>query len=774
MKNNYFSNHIRLKKWAISWLIIVIGLLFFASYLLPNSKINSSVLSLLPQEQNNNVPIDLINGFQDRLDKQIVWLIKPATNDEIQAVQWWYNTLKQQDFIQDINGQFDQNFQQDWGVFAYQYRYQLADPQTINRLREQTQFDWVLSQIYSPFSGISVNELNNDPLLLTRSAQINQLSTAGNLSITNNWLTGKDNDGNTWYMLYGELTGSSFNMKQSHQIVNQLSILENQLKQQWPNTEILKRGVIFYSDNAATQAKSDISTIGTLSMLGIIFLILAVFRSIRPILLTLLSIAIGILCGTIAVLVIFGEIHIMTIVMSSSIIGVAIDYSLHYLTERLLHGDRESPNQSLTKLLPTLVIALYTSLITYLILLITPFPGLKQLSIFACFGLIGAFLSVILWYPFLVHKLQVRANTGQTLLTLWLNLWQKKAMQLSMIFAALIFIGVGLANLTIDDDIGRLQTIPPILHSEEQQIIAITKQSTDQKWFIVYGETPEKTLQHLEQFLPKLEDAKQKGILTQYQTINLPSKQKQQQNIAIIEQYSPDIITALQQLGLDIKFPSIEKVNHELITPELWLQHAISQGRKLLWFSEENGHSAALIPISGITNINAVKQLAQNEPGVEWLDRRQEFNNMFTNYRVHLTQLLIATIIVICLSFIYRNRHHGVKMALKSTLPILLSVGCALSIQGFTQQPLNLFSMLALILVIGIGIDYSLFLSNHSEQKQSALLAVSMAALTTLLSFGLLVLSHTSAIVGFGLVLVGGIFAAFLFAPLVIKPHYKK
>jgi len=78
--------------------------------------------------------------------------------------------------------------------------------------------------------------------------------------------------------------------------------------------------------------------------------------------------------------------------------------------------------------------------------------------------------------------------------------------------------------------------------------------------------------------------------------------------------------------------------------------------------------------------------------------------------------------------------------------------------------------MLALILVIGIGIDYSLFLSNDNNRQQSALLAVSMAALTTLLSFGLLVLSHTSAIVGFGLVLVGGIFTAFLFSPLVIKP----
>ena len=88
---------------------------------------------------------------------------------------------------------------------------------------------------------------------------------------------------------------------------------------------------------------------------------------------------------------------------------------------------------------------------------------------------------------------------------------------------------------------------------------------------------------------------------------------------------------------------------------------------------------------------------------------------------------------------------------------------------GITNQTLNLFSMLALILVIGIGIDYSLFLSNDKSQTQSALLAVTMAALTTILSFGLLIISHTVAIKGFGLVLTSGIFTAFLFAPLVIN-----
>ena len=282
-------------------------------------------------------------------------------------------------------------------------------------------------------------------------------------------------------------------------------------------------------------------------------------------------------------------------------------------------------------------------------------------------------------------------------------------------------------------------------------------------------------MQRLEQFLPKLEQAKQNGAFEQYQAINLPSLAKQQQNMVILEQYAPEIISSLKQINLQVELPHFNQVNTTFITPALWQQSAISHGRNLLWLSLKDGKSATLIPVSGIHQLNQVRLLSQIDNGVYWLDRRSEFNTMFTNYRIHIAQLITVAVAIICLSFIIYNRKHGLIAALKSTLPTLLSIGMALSIHGITNQSLNLFSMLALILVIGIGIDYSLFLSNYKSQTQSALLTVSMAALTTLLSFGLLIISHTSAISGFGLVLSSGIFAAFLFAPLAVpKNQYLK
>lgn len=767
MNYHYSNNSMKSKKRAIWWLLAVLGLILALGYLMLNSKLNSSVLSLLPKEQTHDAQTELINGFQDRLDKQLVWLIKPTDPNNLAPIAWWYQNLKQQSFIAQVNGLIDENFQQNWGAYTYQYRYQLLDVKTIERLKTGTQFSWIQSQLYSPFSGVSATELNHDPLLLTRSSQLNQLSDTHHLTVKNNWLAAQDAQGDIWYMIYAELNGSSFNMNSSHQIVTQLNLLAEQLKTKWPDTQILIRGVLFYSDHASTEAKADITTIGSLSIIGIIILMITVFRSVRPVFLSLLSIFIGMICGLVAVLSIFGEIHIMTLVMSTSIIGITIDYSLHYLTERLLHGNRESAMSSLAKLISTLSIALCTSFIAYLILLIAPFPGLKQLSVFAVFGLTGAFLTVVCWYPFLVKKLPVREQVGQHLLTFWLQLWQSSVMQWGMVIFALIFIAYGLIHLKVDDDISKLQTLPAELQQQEKQIVSITHQSNEQKWFIVFGDNAQQTLQRLENFIPQLEHAKQQGVFAQYQTINLPSIKKQQKNVALIQQYAPEILASLQQLGINANPPIVQPI--DVITPEQWQQSVISQGRKLLWLSLKDGKSATLIPISGIEQLSELKALSKPDQGIYWLDRRSEFNTMFTHYRIHLSQLMTGAVLIICLCFIFYNIKQGLIFALKSTLPTLLSIGIALSVHGIIGQTINLFSMLALILVIGIGIDYSLFLSNDKSQTQSALLAVTLAALTTLLSFGLLIISHTSAIMGFGLVLTSGIFGAFLFAPLVIR-----
>ncbi|MCL0229214.1 MMPL family transporter, partial [Klebsiella pneumoniae] len=100
-------------------------------------------------------------------------------------------------------------------------------------------------------------------------------------------LVTKDAAGTYWYLLHGELAGSSFDMQQTHQLVTTLNALQQTLKSQYPQAQLLSRGTVFYSDYASQQAKNDISTLGVDTVLGVILLIVSVFRSVRPLLLSL-------------------------------------------------------------------------------------------------------------------------------------------------------------------------------------------------------------------------------------------------------------------------------------------------------------------------------------------------------------------------------------------------------------------------------------------------------------------------------------------------------
>lgn len=87
-------------------------------------------------------------------------------------------------------------------------------------------------------------------------------------------------------------------------------------------------------------------------------LILIVFRSMCLLLFCFLSIGIGALVGSIATLLAFGELYLMTLVMNISIIGLSVGYSLYYLTERMVYGHELDPWQSLKKIQATLLLAL--------------------------------------------------------------------------------------------------------------------------------------------------------------------------------------------------------------------------------------------------------------------------------------------------------------------------------------------------------------------------------------------------------------------------------
>lgn len=759
------------KRPALLWGLVCLLMLGVLLSLLPQARLNSSVLAMLPKQTLGAIPPSLNDGFMQRLDRQLVWLVSPGKQADPQVAQAWLTLLKQSQALAEVKGPMDADSQQAWGTFFWQHRNGLIDPDTRARLQHggTAQAQWILSQLYSAFSGVSGKELQNDPLMLMRGSQLAMAKDGQRLRLMDGWLVAQDAQGNQWYLLHGELSGSSFDMQRTHQLVATLGALESELKTRYPQAQLLSRGTVFYSDYASQQAKQDVSTLGVATVLGVLLLIVAVFRSLRPLLLCVMSIGIGALAGCVVTLLLFGELHLMTLVMSMSIIGISADYTLYYLTERMVHGAEATPWQSLAKVRNALLMALLTTVVAYLVMMLAPFPGIRQMAVFAAVGLCASCLTVIFWHPWLCRNMPVRPVPAMVLMLRWLAAWRRnKTLSVGLPLALTLFSLIGLATLRVDDDISQLQALPQPILAQEKAITALTGQSVDQKWFVVYGASAQQTLERLEAFLPALDQAKKEGLIDGYRRIPLNSLARQRQDLTLLENAAPAVIRSLNSAGLTTVTPDL---NPMPVTVDAWLASPASEGWRLLWLTLKGGESGVLVPVEGVKQSAALNALGKGYSGVAWVDRKSAFDELFALYRHILTGLLLVALAVIACGAVVRL---GWRKGLISLVPSVLSLGCGLAVLSLSGHAVNLFSLLALVLVLGIGINYTLFFSNPRGTPLTSLLAVTLAMLTTLLTLGMLVFSATQAIASFGIVLVSGIFTAFLLSPLAMPTKREK
>lgn len=140
-------------------------------------------------------------------------------------------------------------------------------------------------------------------------------------------------------------------------------------------------------------------------------------------------------------------------------------------------------------------------------------------------------------------------------------------------------------------------------------------------------------------------------------------------------------------------------------------------------------------------------------------------------YRVQIGWLLVCAFAVIVLSIKWK---FGTRVAVLSAFSLILSSIAGAAALGFFGMPFNVFSTFALILILGIGIDYQIFFLRLSKTRKNSLFALFVAAVSTILSLGILGLSETAAVRNFGITLTFGVLTAFLTSPISLLLNHEK
>ncbi len=620
--------------------------------------------------------------------------------------------------------------------------------------------------LFDPFNGFTLVPSQDDWLGLTGRIQNSQPKHgAVQLDIGSGALVA-DADGKSWVMLRARTTGNAFDMNLPLQVAELLQHSREQAAKS--DVQLLAASGLLYAANGQQQATREMTWVGGGATVGILLLLLLAFRR-WGVLLAFVPVLVGMLFGAVACVALFGHMHVMTLVLGSSLIGVAVDYPLHYLSKSWsLKPWRSWPALRLT--LPGLTLSLITSVIGYLALAWTPFPALTQIAVFSAAGLLGAYLSAVCLLPALLKNVQLRP--AQWPLRLAERLIHLREALLGCIrtpalLALLIAFCVGgLMQLQSKNDIRQWVGAPQHLTDEAQTIARITGYQPTSQFFLVRAANQEQLLERQAALSERLQQLvnldKLQGYLALDQLVSAPS---QQQQVRESLNKLPSFWQPLLDLGVPVAALQNELQQLQTLPAEdidAALAGPLGEPYRTLWLGPTEDGVAAITSLQGLNNPSLLRVQAFDLPGVVLVDRLGDLNKVFAATQISAAELKLASCVLIVLVLMLP---FGLTGALRIVALPLLAALCSLASLGWLGQPLTLFSLFGLLLVTAISVDYAILMREQVGGAAVSLLGTLLAAVTTWLSFGLLAVSSTPAVSNFGLSVSLGLAFSFMLAP---------
>jgi predicted exporter len=588
---------------------------------------------------------------------------------------------------------------------------------------------------------------------------------------------GRQGEAVQYVLLTYTLKPSAFSLAAQRSVVPLLEQGAAAARRAVPGAEVIQAGVVLHAAAAGRQASSEVETIGLGSLAGIVLLTWLTFRSVKPISLVLLAIGIGFLGALSVCWLMFGRIHLLTLVFGASLIGVAQDYGIYFLCQRLGADPALDSPRLLQRLLPGLGLTLLAAVIGYMGLALTPFPGLRHMAVFSAFGLVFAWLTVVCWFPLLIKPDTLKAGwlarRYRGLLAHWPRLSARPpALVLALVLA--VFAVSGWSRLKTNDDIRSLQSSPPQLVADQIKLGKLLDAPTPVQYYLVRGANDEEVLQREEALKRRLEPLVAQGHLAGYQALSnwVPSQRTQAARLALVEdkllRADGPLAGLAGEIGEDPAWVAATAAHLRANAAPMrlgdFLGSAASEPWRHLWLGEVGGVRASIVALRGMryAAIPLLSHAADGIEGVQWVDKVGGISSVLGRYRAYMGWVVLGAYAVVFLVLFRRYRGRTWRVIAPTAAASVLT----LALLGFTGQSLQLFHVLALMLLLGVGVDYGIFMQEDAGRGNDApWLAVGLSAANTLLSFGLLGLSGTPALQAFGLTMLVGTTLVWLGAP---------
>jgi predicted exporter len=554
------------------------------------------------------------------------------------------------------------------------------------------------------------------------------------------------------------------------------------------NLQVSGAGVFSVLSRGQIEREVKLLTVAGSVLMGA--LLLLAFGSLRALGVAMLPVVSGVVAGIVAVSLVFGTVHGITLGFGSTLIGEAVDYAIYFLIQARGRGHVDGQGHGwrhwLVESWPTVRLGLLTSLCGFAALLFSGFPGLAQLGLFSIAGLVAATVTTRCVLPVLMPDgaagMGLRRHIGAAAAWGVARLPRLRGLFLALGVAALALLSWHRGELW-HAQLSSLSPIPHELLALDESLRADVSGSDARTLVIVEASSVELALQAAEAAGARLDPLVEQGTLAGYDSPArlLPSLATQQRRLALL----PDAAPLREQLALATQggplkaerlAPFIAEVQAARrlapVTPASLAGGPLAPLIDALVLKRADGSASALISLQpGPKGVDAAQVGAAlaDLANVQVLDIKEELDRLYAHYlhEAMAQALLGALAVVLLLAAWLRSGRRLLAVCWPLALAVLLTLG------GLTalQVQMGVLHLVGLLLVVAVGSNYALFFDQLREDGRldvdnnaDTLTSLLLANVTTVVSFGLIAASGIPALSAIGRVVAPGALLALLLA----------
>lgn len=530
---------------------------------------------------------------------------------------------------------------------------------------------------------------------------------------------------------------SSFDSKGCAKIVKHLEKCVEEFNSAHPEAQAVFHGASVLSAGNSNRIKKDIVITVTVSLLIVLVLLLICYKTPSTIVMIVAPLLYGTAMAMACMFWIKGKMSIMALGLAAPILGIAMSYILHVLTHYKYVGDAIAV---LKEQATPVVLSCLTTIGAFAGLLFTTSELLKDFGIFASIALVGTTLFALIFMPqfFGGQNSAVRNQRAFAILERLNNLspdrkpWLVGTIGLLSVVCIVISVNPT-TKVHFDNNLQNIGYRSDMVRHSETIYKDIINHGYNIKYYAAESGTFDTALAMNKAMLPKVDSLYEAGAIVQYNDIArmILNNEEQQENIERWKNYwssekvaqtRGDVSKAATAAGLDAEifdpFFALVEADYE---PDAIVESGVVPDELACNFVEripvggqQSADSAKYLVFTSVltddSNTYKVADVLTAQPGVIVADPFYYTGDMVNIVHKDFNViLLISSLFVIVVLLIY---YRSVTMALLAFLPMFLSWYIVQGIMSIFHIDFNLINIVLSSFIFGVGVDYSIFISN--------------------------------------------------------------